>query len=179
MRGLYNLLLLTLGCGVHAQYLAGVHVVQDNRVDEWVVLGEEEDDGILRVLWQLRNDWTEWEFSFAGVRGDIIMRQKNNPGFWEARAQGLVVTARALWPNDLSQWQITSGEIRVNLSTRFGHQADEWFINDRKWGKLNMFVEYDGDPRSWIIEDDLDTSVPSVMKILITHLVIFNSMPRS
>lgn len=170
-------LLFSLDC--FSQYIVGLHSRWEDSFHEWVILGEyEDDDGLLETRWKLKNDWTEWNFTFSGISGDIIMRHKSNPGFWETRSNGLLVTARAIWPQDPTQWQITFGNYKLILKTRFGLIGDEWLVDDEKAGTFYMYTEWEGDPRSWIIEDNLEENIPVLVKIAMIHTVIMQSIPR-
>ncbi len=161
------------------QYLIGISTVWNDSFKEWTLIAEEEsDDGKLEMRWQLRNDWSEWDFDFAGVRGEIFLKRENDNQHWQARGNGDVVNARTVWPGDRSEWQVSYQDIDLTIRTVIRDIADEWVVEDRRYGTFLVYTDWEGDPRDWIIEDNLSEDIPHLMKIMLVHVVLMQSIPR-
>ena len=157
----------------------GVSTEWDNTFSEWIIFAEdEEDDGKLVMKWPLRQDWSEWEVEFGGIDGELYLRRENDPGLWEGSADNQLITARTVWPGDMSEWIIVQEGIRINLRTRYGNLADEWIVDHPRYGFLRMYTDWEGDPRDWIVEDELSEEIPKLMKLMIIHLVLIQSAPK-
>lgn len=164
---------------VNAQILVGVSTQWNDSFKEWNILGEtEEDDGTLTMRWPLRNDWSSWDFRFEEIRGELYMRRANDPDYWEGSGDGQLVSCRAVWPGDKREWTVTMADIRIKIRTRFNNIADEWIAEDQRYGSFYMYTDWEGDPRDWIIEDKLSEEVPFLMKIMMMHIVLMQSVPR-
>ena len=164
---------------VSGQTIYGMSTEWNDSFREWIILGEDEDqDGSLEIRWPLRDDWTEWDWDFGGIRGEFYMRRPNDPEAWEGSGDGALVEGRTVWPGDRSRWVVVSGNIRMELGTRYSHIADEWIAEDRKFGRLYIYTDWEGDPRDWVIEDELSEEVPLVMKLLMVHIALMQSVPK-
>ncbi len=141
---------------------------------------DEEEYGEMKLRWlNLRDDWSEWDFSIGDERGTIKMKWKDDPTQWELRTySGAVVTMRAAWSNDLSEWRVTDNSISLTLRSRWTNQFDEWIVQDPTRGTFYMYTLVEGDPRDWAIEDNLDDSIPPTMKLALIFLTIYHSSPR-
>jgi len=161
------------------QSIYGVSSYWNDSFKEWIILApEEEDDGKLQMMWELRNDWTEWEFEYMGMRGRIEQPNDRQPEYWELKSGYQTVTMRTQWPGDFSEWRIASDSITLVIKTRYNQIADEWVIDDSKYGDFYMYTEWEGDARDWLIKDFLAEEVSLLMKIAIVHIVLLQSVPR-
>lgn len=161
------------------QRIYGVSTEWNDSFREWIIYGEDEDqDGTLDMRWPLRNDWTEWDWDFADIRGEFYMRRPTDPEAWEGSGDGVIVEGRTIWPGDRGKWVIVSGELRIEIRTRYTNIADEWIVDDRKYGKLRMYTDWEGDPRDWIIEDELSEDVHVVVKLFMIHIALMQSIPK-
>ncbi len=141
---------------------------------------DEELFGELKLRWlNMRDDWTEWDFSLGEERGTIRMKWKDDPSQWELRTySGSVVTMRAAWKNDPSEWRVTDNNFSLTLRSRWTSQFDEWLVQDNNRGTFYLYTMTEGDPRDWAIDDRLDASVSQPMKMALIFLTIFHSTPR-
>ena len=182
-----------------AQNLSGISTRWSDSFVEWELFGfaadtsqtdEDSEDleetaneelfGELKLRWlNIRDDWSEWDYSMGEERGTIKMKWKDDVTQWELRSyQGSIITMRAAWSNDLSEWRVTNNSISLQLKSRWSGQADEWLVQDSNRGTFYMYTLQEGDPRDWAIEDELDDSVPASMKMALVFLTIFHSSPR-
>ena len=141
---------------------------------------DEELYGELKLRWlNLREDWSEWEYTCGEERGTIKMKWKDDPSQWELRTyDGAVVTMRTAWSNDLTEWRVTDNTVSLTLRSRWTNQFDEWLVQDPSRGSFYLYTLRREDPRDWAIEDGLDSSVSQSMKIALVFLTVFQSTPR-
>jgi hypothetical protein len=163
---------------------------------EWELLGYEDDlppeDGAdseemdeviigdLQLRWlNVRDDWSEWDFRLGEERGTIRMKWKDNPTEWELRTyNGDVVTMRAAWAGDLSEWRVTDNSLSLQLRSRWTNQFDEWLVDDPTYGRFYLYTFRRQDPRDWAIEDRLAEKVTPAMKLALIFLTVFHGTPR-
>lgn len=164
---------------VNAQEILGVRTYWNDDFREWIILAEEEkNDGKLQMMWELRNDWTEWEFDFLHLRGKIEQPRTNDAEFWTLKSGYENITMRTVWPGDRTEWKVSDGFINLVIKTRYNNVGDEWLVNDGKYGDFYIYTEWEGDPRDWLIEDFLEPEVSTLMKIALIHVVLMQSAPR-
>lgn len=179
-----------------AQTLSGISARWSDSFVEWELFASvadstqaEDDDseppdeelyGEMKLRWlDLRDDWTEWDYNLGDERGTIKMKWKDDPTQWELRTyDGAVVTMRAAWNNDFTEWRVTDNSVSLTLRSRWTNQLDEWQVTDSSRGAFYMYTVYRGDPRDWTIEDGLDESVSQHMKLALVFLSVFHSTPR-
>lgn len=152
----------------------------DDSFRSWRIYTEDEAvEGTLKLRWDARNDWTEWEYRLGESFGGIKQKWRNNPNEWELRGDNRIVRMQTVFPNDVSQWRVTSTGVRLNLRTRSGNRADEWELRDvDDHGAYGMYSTYPDDPRDWEIVDELDSDVPFEIRMALAFLVVYNSTPN-
>jgi len=141
---------------------------------------DEELYGEMKLRWlNLRDDWSEWDYNLDDQRGTIKMKWKDDPTQWELRTyDGAVVTMRAAWNNDFTEWRVTDNSVSLTLRSRWTNLLDEWQVEDATRGNFYIYTVYRGDPRDWAIEDGLDDSVSQHIKMALVFLTVFHSTPR-
>lgn len=141
---------------------------------------QEQRYGELKLRWlNVRDDWSEWDFELGGERGTIRAKWKDDPTQWELRTySGAIVSMRTMWPNDNTQWRVTDNSISLVLKSRWTNQLDEWLVDDREYGKLYLYTLRQQDPRDWAIEDEMQPTVSTPMKLAMVFLSIFQSTPK-
>lgn len=149
----------------------------------WLVYAMEDEtevEGTLKIRWDARNDFTEWDYRVGEHFGEIKQKWRNNPNEWELRGDNRIVRMQTVFPDDPSQWRITVDGYRVTLRPRFGNRADEWELRDggKTYGPFQMYVAYAGDPREWEITDDMDADLPFELRMALAFLVVYNSTPN-
>jgi hypothetical protein len=135
-----------------------------------------EETGRLTLRFPNKNDWTEWNFEGADWRGSIRQTWPDNPNVWTLRANGASISMRTKWNGELREWVLTDDRHTLNLKIRF-QSADEWLVDDWKFGRFYMYTLYENDPRDWAIEDNLTSEISPEMRLALTFLVLFNSSP--
>ena len=143
--------------------------------DEWIFFREGEEVGYLEPIW--RNNWTQWRLRID-TTAEIRQVREGDPTYWELSTPNEVVTARALWTNDLSQWRISDDDIRLRLNAKWANRSDEWIINDKSHGRLYFYAYWEGDPRDWIIVDQLGAEVSDAMWMMAVFVGVVNSFPK-
>lgn len=166
-----------------AQYLTGMSTYYDDSFVEWrfytINEDEEEDEGDLKITWQLRqDDWSEWGYRIGDASGTIKMKWKDKPEEWELRGNNAIVTARTVWPGQFTEWRISDGSTSLTLQSRYSNQWNEWQLRNSSIGKFFMYTAYERDPRDWVIEDELDETVSFEVKLMLMFVVMFNSTPK-
>ena len=178
----FTVILLATFClaiPLHVQVLTGSVTRWNDSFSEWVIYtAEEEQDGELRHRWPMQDDWTEWQYRLGESTGTIKLKWQKDLNEWEARGDNQIATARTVWRENFREWRITDGNHTLTLSSRFGNIWDEWTIRNSSAGQFDMYTSFEGDPRDWVIIDELDESVPLVMKLLMVHVVLFQSTPK-
>jgi len=141
---------------------------------EEVVVGE------LQLRWlNVRDDWTEWNYSLGEEQGTIRMKWKDDPSQWELRTySGAVISMRAAWRDDFTEWRVTDNALSLTLKSRWTSQLDEWLVQDNHRGTFYLYTLVEGDPRDWAIEDSLDETVSQPMKMALIFLSVFHATPR-
>ncbi|MBK8968550.1 MAG: hypothetical protein IPM36_18160 [Lewinellaceae bacterium] len=196
MNKLALLLLICIGLGVPAgaQRLSGISSRWSDSFVEWELFAfapdsvqASEDDapeeiavGALQLRWlNVRDDWTEWEYSIGEEQGTIRMKWKDDPSQWELRTySGDVISMRTAWRGDFSEWRVTDNTISLTLRSRWTSQLDEWLVQENTSGSFYMYTLVEGDPRDWAIEDGLDETVSQPMKMALIFLTVFHASPR-
>ncbi len=161
-----------------AQGITGIGTRWADEFREWVILSEEEEIGDLRMRWQNPNDWSQWDYRIGEVTGTIEQKWKDNPNEWEVRGENEIATARTLVRGDFREWRITNNQNQLTIRTRYGNIADEWELRSTSHGNFEMLTVWEGDPREWVIIDELDAEIPLTMRMALIFVVIYNSSPK-
>lgn len=161
-----------------AQRLTAVATQWNDSFAEWIVYTEVEgEEGHLRVRWNSRNDWTQWEYRIGEWTGQIKTKWPQRIDEWETRGENLIIDARAIWRDNLREWRISSPEgHRYKWQSRYANMLEEWVIDNEQYGFFEMYTAFEGDPREWIIVDELEASLPE--RMMLVFLTIINSTPK-
>jgi len=163
---------------VHAQYLLGLHSVYDDSFREWEIEVELDStttiEGSLEPTWGIGNDISEWRFDIGEMDGEIVQRYKHDPGYWELRLDGEIITIKQSWRNDPTQWKISKGDLSFVFRSIKGMQADEWQNNDPDLGDLILYSEHRNDPRDWLIEDFMVEDIPFEMRFAAVFIALYS-----
>ena len=161
-----------------AQTLTGVATQWSDSFAEWRVFTDvEEEEGYLRLRWSSGGDWTQWEYRIGEWTGQIRTKWPQRIDEWETRGENLIIDARSIWRDNLREWRISSpGGRQYKWQSRYANILEEWFIDTDKYGYFEMYTAFEGDPREWIIVDELDASLPE--RMMLVFLTIINSTPK-
>jgi hypothetical protein len=190
MRRLFPILLLSITSTCYAQTISTVSTRWNDSFVEWEIFStvksedsEESEEtlyGELKLRWlNVKDDYGEWIYELGDQRGTIRQKWKNDPTQWELRTyNGDVITMKAPWSNDLSEWRVTDNTLSLTLKSRWTNQLDEWLVEDPKRGRLYLYTLHSRDPRDWAVEDNLNEEISEPMKMALIFLVIFQRSPK-
>lgn len=171
--------LLLLSLSIQAQYIIGIGTKWSDEFTEWKVYTEDEElEGEITMRWPMQLDWTEWDYNVGDASGSIRMTWKNDPNQWEINGNDELITARTLWKDDVTEWRITNNSQTITLKSRWSNNFNEWQLKNDRHGAFNIITDWEGDPREWIVEDELDEDISIHLKIAILFLVTFHSSPK-
>lgn len=170
--------MLLIPCLIDAQQILGIGTRYDDSFREWIITTDEEDiSGELEIRWAFRNDWTEWDVRIGDVSATIERKWKDDPNLWEIRADGEVVNARTTWTGEFNRWKLNDGNSQINWGTKYFNIRDEWTADGEGNDAFRMFTYWEGDPREWVIEDDMP-EISTAMKIAMIFLAVHFSTPK-
>lgn len=182
-----RILLLVLGCflysGISAQIppLYGMHAEWDDKLTQWTIYTvDEEVDGEMNMVWEAINRIDEWDFSFEGVHGKIRQKLLGNKEQWEVRIGNEVVTILQQWPGDYGEWRITDNSRSIDF--RLDRREDPYFWSLKqsdRFGKFQVYTEYTGDVRDWVIIDELDPNFNLALKMAMVFTPLIPLLPRN
>lgn len=163
-----------------AQLLTGIGTQWDDSFREWILYTDVEgEEGELRLRWSTGNDWTEWNYHLGEHQGGIRIKWPNDPNEWEVRGDNRIVSARTLWRDNPREWRISGPQGRqFTLKSRYGNLADEWLITSDRYGHFEMYTSWEGDPRDWVIIDELTEEITLPEKMALVFIVLFHSVPK-
>ena len=162
-----------------AQDVIGIGTRYRDSFREWnITTDDEEISGEMRMRWVFKNDWTEWDVRIGDISATIEQKWKDDPNLWEIRCEGVVVNAKTVWPGEFNRWKLNDGTHQFNWGTRFFNQRDEWFVDNRSRENFKVYTYWEGDPREWVVIDDLPSDVSHAMKLAMIFLALHHSTPR-
>lgn len=172
-------LLLCFSIAAQAQQLLGLGTRWNDSFNEWILYGEtEEQDGYLRLMYPLSEDWSAWEYRMGEAVGTIKLKWRNNPNEWELRGDNVIVTARTVWPDRFQEWRISDGNCTLTLRPRFPNLPEEWDTRSSGCGGWAAYTNFAGDPRDWIVESQLHATHAFHLSVMAAFISMFHSTPR-
>lgn len=163
-----------------AQELIGFSVEYGDTFMEWDVIPADEaiDIGELNLSWPDKSDWNDWDYNVAGRVGNIHQKWINRPNEWELIDGEYIVSIRNQWKGDFTVWKITCDDYVLKFESKYNNIADEWTLTTKKYGTFDVFTDFEGDPRDWIIEDRLDKDFPLALKMAMVYVSMYYSVPH-
>jgi hypothetical protein len=162
-----------------AQTIIGIGTRYNDSFREWVITTDDEDIvGELRMRWAIRNDWTQWDLRVGDTVATVEQKWKDDPNLWEIRCNGVTVNARTAWPGEFTRWKLTDGKHHFNWYTPYANQRAEWMMDGSSAGSFQVYTYWEGDPREWVVVDELDPDVRMAMKVAMVFLALHFSSPR-
>jgi hypothetical protein len=162
-----------------AQKIIGIGTRYDDSFREWIITTEDEDiRGEMRMRWAFRDDWTEWDVRIGDVSATIEQKWHDDPSLWEIRCEGVTVNARTTWPGEYYRWKLSDGEHQFNWRTPYANKRDEWNTDQPDGNFFQVYTYWDGDPREWVVVDELPEDVSLAMKLAMIFLTLHFSTPR-
>jgi hypothetical protein len=162
-----------------AQDIIGVSSVWSDSFREWEILTPDEDrSGRLYLRWPSRDDWTQWDMRLRDTTAEFKLKWKDDPNLWEIRCLGTTVTARTMWAGDFTQWRLSDGTHTIVWKSKYGNIRDEWIVRNDEFGFFSVYSYWEGDPREWVVYDELNEDVSYAMRLAMIFLTLSNSTPR-
>lgn len=170
---------LSIPIGV-AQQITGVASKWSDSFKEWEVYTDDEDIiGNISLQWAGNDDWSAWNYRVGDHFGTIRLKWANDESQWELRGEQEIITARTLWRNDFSAWNCYDGKRRIKWKALYKTEMDEWSIEHPKDNhSFNLYTEWTGDPRAWVLEDISDETLSFPYKMMLIFIAIYQSSPR-
>lgn len=163
---------------VTAQVISAAYTRYDDSFREWYFLTTDEEEGTLSLRWLYDDNWSEWDYRLGEHSGSIELKWKDSPEEWELRGGNRIVTARTVWRGDLKEWRINDGERTLTLRSRWSNRLDEWELRSAHDGHWHMYTVYEGDPRDWIIDDELGDDYPFETRLMLVFLALYHASPK-
>lgn len=162
-----------------AQTIIGVGTRYRDSFREWqITTDDEEVRGQLWMRWAMRDDWTEWDVQIGDISATIQQKWRDDPNLWEIRCNGVTVNARTAWPGEFYRWKLTDGTHQFNWQSVYANQLSEWTVENSKVGEFFMYNYWEGDPREWVVMDELSEEVSLAMRLAMIFLSVHFSSPR-
>lgn len=162
-----------------AQRVIGIGTKYNDTFREWIITTEDEDIvGELRMRWEMRDDWTEWDVRIGDKAFTIEQRWRDDPNLWEIRGEGAVVHAKTVWPNEFNRWKITDGTNQFTWATQYANIRDSWRLDGTRKSGMKMYQYWEGDPREWIVIDDLPSDVSDATSLAMIFIALHFSTPH-
>ena len=165
---------------LNAQELVGFSVEYGDTFAEWEVIPADEqiDIGELNVSWPQKSDWSDWDYNVAGRVGNIHQKWINRPNEWELIDGEYIVSIKNQWRGDLTIWKITCDDYTLKYESKYNNIADEWSLTTEGYGTFEVFTDFEGDPRDWVIQDRLEEDFPLALKMAMVFVSVYYSTPH-
>lgn len=162
-----------------SQQLQAIKARWSDSFKEWDVYTDT-DEGTLNLRWQVKSDWTAWDFRIGELSGTIEMRFPDNPEYWELRCGSEKVYMRTQWPRDITSWTIETDQGRLIWKSYWRDNLEEWLIDTTTDpNPYSIYTEYVGDPRDWVINDQSAGTIPFPARLAMAFITIFHAMPKN
>lgn len=172
-------IMLGISFSAFSQTIIGIGSRYNDSFREWQITTDDDDiRGDLRMRWEIRNDWTQWDLRIGDSVATIEQKWKDDPNLWEIRCNGVIVNARTAWPNEFTRWKLSDGTNQFNWQTKYANQRGEWLTESTDHGLFQVYNYWEGDPREWVVVDELDDSVSMALKVSMLFLALHFSTPR-
>ncbi len=164
----------------YAQELIGFSAEYGDTFKEWKVIpvNEQIDLGELNLSWPNKSAWNDWGYQLHDRVGNIRQKWINRPDEWELIDGEYIVSIKNQWRGDLSIWKIKCDDYSLKFESKYNNLADDWTLTTDKYGSFDIYTEYEGDPRDWIIEDRLNEDLPLALKMAMIFITIHYSVPH-
>lgn len=162
-----------------SQRLTGIDTRYSDSFREWIVYTDTDgQEGELVLRWPAPDLWDDWSYRVGEQSGRVRPKWPGRLDEWEVRGNGNTATVRAVWRDDPREWRFSSALYVFNWKSVYGNILDEWQTDERAPGYLGMYTAYEGDPRQWVIIDELDASVTLAEKLLLVFTALYQASPK-
>lgn len=161
------------------QRLTGIDTRYSDSFREWIIYTDTPGrEGELVLRWPAPDLWDDWNYRLEESAGRIRLKWPGRLDEWEVRGSGNTATVRAVWRDDPREWRFSGPLYTFNWKSVYGNTFDEWQTDERAPGYFGLYTAYEGDPRQWIIIDELDESVTLAEKLLLLFTALYQSTPK-
>jgi hypothetical protein len=161
------------------QALVGAATRWPDSFREWALYDDEGEVGSLEWKGLDRDGWTEFRIRYQGIYGNARLKWPDRTDEWELRLGQEVITIRAVYRGDPSQWRIIGHEIQLTFQSKHPRQPEEWQIREKRFGLFRVYTRWQGDLREWVVEDQLeDERISSTMRLAMLFTALANATPK-
>ncbi len=162
-----------------AQKIIGVGTRFNNSFREWIITTEDEDiRGELRMRWTFQDDWSAWDWRVGDIAATIEQKWADDPNLWVIRCEGVTVNAKTAWSGEFKRWKLNDGNAQINWESKYTNRKEDWEINASGDSPFMMHTYWEGDPREWVVIDEMPSDVSTAMKVAMIFLTLHFSTPR-
>lgn len=90
---------------------------------------EDQEVGSLRARFQLKEDYSQWDFRVGELSGFILQRWNGRANEWEIRSGNTFITVTATWPGQFDSWRITAKDTVYYLTRDRDPQDFNWELS--------------------------------------------------
>jgi hypothetical protein len=162
----------------NTQTLLGLSSRFNNAFVDWDVYADSIQTGNISMTWQQPDNWGEWSYRIGEKSGTIKTKWSENFTLWELRGDNKIITAQPVFPGNVCSWRITDNNFSLELNCRNGNDPNEWTVEDPKRGTFFIYTNVANDQRDWVIDDNLSDAIPFPMRMMLTFIALFNSVPK-
>ena len=162
-----------------SQDITGVYTLWSDSFRQWVVRTDSDwREGSIEMRWRLNDDWTVWDFRLGDTLAEIRLDWKEDPNVWRITCLNETVIARTMWRDNFLEWRLDDGNHNFVWKSRYGNVFDEWVLRQNDQGEFAIYTYWEGDPREWVIYDQLKPEVSYAMRVAMIFLAIYHSTPK-
>lgn len=130
---------------------------------DWIFFDADDlEIGNLRARFQLKEDYSQWDFRVGELSGFILQRWNGKANEWEIRSGNTFITVTATWPGQFDSWRITAKDKVYYLNRDRDPQDFTWDLNLDQKNLCRIYNLYFRDPRDWEIEKFVETMDPAL-----------------
>ncbi|MCF8238022.1 MAG: hypothetical protein K9I85_07695 [Saprospiraceae bacterium] len=164
-----------------AQNMGGIYAHWADDLREWVILNDEGVEmGSLKMRWSMQYDLSFWDYTFGDHAGEIRARWRDNFSEWQIQEGAEIITMRQTWRDIPTEWELTNDDnIQLSWLTRWANTPEEWELREKSdVGRFEVFTAYEGDPREWVIIDEMDPDFSVAARMGMVFLPILMILPK-
>jgi hypothetical protein len=172
-------ILLCFQFELEAQSLGGIFTRFETDLREWIIIDEEGSEiGFLKMRWMIQNDLTLWDYQLGDSKGEIRARWRDRLTEWEVHSEGSIYTLRQIWDDVPTEWRMTDDQgLDLTFLTRWANTPEDWELREKsEYGRFEQFTAWEGDPREWVIIDQLSPKAPSGVRMGLVFLPILTAI---
>lgn len=161
------------------QVIVAAETRYNNSFREWILVTDDEEvEGELRMRWTFQNDWSAWDLRVGEMTATIEQKWTDDPNLWIIRCDGITVNAKTAWAGEFHRWKLNDGSHQINWESRYANIKEDWEIDTHEDLFFQMHTYREGDPRTWIVSDELPEEISMALKVAMVFITLHFSTPR-